>query len=177
MNDQIKQEAEFAAMLAFSSFSNVKERALLRNGYSLGYYDAIKKTKLTMENKNQAMTNNRIKEAEEKIIKIMQDNHYWLDANEGRGTKIKMVDKVKVASMIAADLLAACEKCEAWVKDWEEHLSCHPKVELLMMAQEKLWIEFIEKWQPGEFNSGLGMALQNKFQQFKTHNNEHGNKG
>lgn len=44
--------------------------------------------------------------------------------------------------------------------------SCDLRFEEHDAGQEKVWMKFIEDWQPGQVNSGLGQALQDKFEIF-----------
>jgi hypothetical protein len=48
--------------------------------------------------------------------------------------------------------------------EMEMYKSCDPRLEEYDMNQQKVWIKFIADWQPGQINSGLGQALQDKFE-------------
>lgn len=47
-----------------------------------------------------------------------------------------------------------------------------PRIEEHDIAQEKVWMKFIDKWQPGQINSGLGEALEAKFNAMSNKNSE-----
>jgi hypothetical protein len=55
------------------------------------------------------------------------------------------------------------EKFKEWCGNYE---STDPRYDDWLMGQEKVWIKFIEDWKPGEINSGLGEALENKFKSY-----------
>lgn len=43
-------------------------------------------------------------------------------------------------------------------------IQCDPRLEENEIRLESVWIKYITEWKPGETNSGLGQALEDKFQ-------------